>query len=150
VHEKGYWHRTSHIWIINSQNQILCQRRSLLKDSNPGKWESFFGGHMVAETDYADNAVTELKEELDIIIKKDELYLFMKYKCESGKEFQSVFILHWDGNIEILKLEKDEIDQVKWMPIEKLYEVLVTKQNNDWSKMGYERKLLDYFKKTIE
>ncbi|HXS15141.1 MAG TPA: NUDIX domain-containing protein, partial [Candidatus Saccharimonadales bacterium] len=60
VHANGYWHRTAHIWIFNDKKEILCQKRSLLKDMNPGKWEPFFGGHMAPQEEYIDNALLEL------------------------------------------------------------------------------------------
>lgn len=148
VHKNRYWHRTSHIWIINSQKQILCQKRSLLKDSNPGKWEAFFGGHMAPDTEYIDNAINELNEELGIMAKKDELQFFKVYKCVPGKEFQAVYALPWDGKAETLKLEKEEIDQVRWIPFEEIYEILLGKQNNKWSKMGYEKELFEYLEKS--
>jgi len=31
------WHRTTHVWINNAQKEMLCQQRSLTKDSNPEK-----------------------------------------------------------------------------------------------------------------
>lgn len=145
VHEKGYWHRTSHIWILNSQKQILCQRRSLLKDSNPGKWEPFFGGHLETREEYENNALHELQEELGIIINKDNLHLFKIFKCVPATEFQGIHYLEWNGDIETLKLEKDEIDQVKWFSIDELYKILIDKKDSNWSIMGYEKELLEYF-----
>lgn len=53
VHNNGIWHRVVHIWIIK-QGEVLCQQRSLSKDLNPGKWESFFGGHLTPGDSYRD------------------------------------------------------------------------------------------------
>ncbi len=44
AHKNGIWHRISDIWIINKKKQVLVQKRSALKDTNPGKWEAFVGG----------------------------------------------------------------------------------------------------------
>lgn len=76
VHSKGIWHRTTQIWIINDRKQILCQRRSLLKDSNPGKWEAFWGGHLAPNQEYVDCALQELREELGISVSKSDLNFF--------------------------------------------------------------------------
>jgi isopentenyl-diphosphate Delta-isomerase len=94
VHSKGYWHRTAHVWILNFKNQLLCQKRSLLKDSNPGFWEPFFGGHLAPGVEYLDGAIEELNEELGLNIKKDQLKLFKIYKEQGDKpsEFQGVFL----------------------------------------------------------
>ena len=48
VHKKGLWHRTVHIWIINSNNDILMQLRSPEKKSNPNKWTTSASGHLSA------------------------------------------------------------------------------------------------------
>ena len=37
VHSKGYWHKGVHIWIINSNRELLVQRRSSNKDVYPNK-----------------------------------------------------------------------------------------------------------------
>src|SRR5690606_7116726 len=68
VHAEGIWHRTAHVWIVNKNYEILCQQRSLLKDSNPGLWEPFFGGHLPPDTSYEKGAMDELREELGIEI----------------------------------------------------------------------------------
>lgn len=146
VHTQCYWHRTSHIWIINHQKQILCQKRSLLKDSNPGKWEPFFGGHMSPDEEYTKNAQHELEEELGIIVNKESLHMFKIFKCEPGTEFQGIHYLEWEGDISTLQLEKDEIGQVKWFSIDELYEKLVINKDSDWSVMGYEKKLLEHLR----
>lgn len=142
VHIKGYWHRTTHIWVINNKKQILCQKRSLLKDTNPGKWESFFGGHLTPGQDYLEGALLELKEELGIDLSKEDLKLFQIYKCIPDKEFQGIYYVEWNGNIENLKLEREEIDQVKWFDILKLIEILVEKKKGNWSLWGYQKELL--------
>jgi isopentenyldiphosphate isomerase len=35
VHEKGYWHRVVHLWLLNSRQELLIQKRSHEKDSYP-------------------------------------------------------------------------------------------------------------------
>ena len=37
VHRDGDWHKAVHIWILNQSGDILLQRRSATKDSNPKK-----------------------------------------------------------------------------------------------------------------
>lgn len=142
VHKKGYWHRTTHIWVINKKQQVLCQKRSLLKDTNPGKWESFFGGHLAPEQEYLDGAFQELKEELGIDASQDKFHLFQIHKCESDNEFQGIYYIEWNGDIKNLKLEKEEVDQVKWFEISQLSELLVKKKSSNWTLWGYQKDLL--------
>ncbi len=146
VHRDGYWHRTAHIWIINSHSEILCQKRSLLKDMNPGKWEPFFGGHMAPDEAYITNARNELEEELGIQALEEDIHQFTIFKDLQGKEFQGVHYLFWNGKVAELTLEKDEVEEVKWVSIESLYEVIIKTQDKNWSIMGYEKELLEYLK----
>lgn len=142
VHSKGIWHRTTQIWIINDKKQILCQRRSLLKDTNPGKWEAFFGGHLAPKQEYLDCASQELAEELGITVPKNELHFFQVHKFPPDKEFQGVFYTRWNGDASSLQLEEEEVDQVKWVDLLKIRELIVEKKDDNWTKWGYERELL--------
>jgi 8-oxo-dGTP diphosphatase len=148
VHTEGHWHRTSHIWIINDKKEILCQKRSLLKDSNPGFWEPFFGGHMGPKSDYASNALAELDEELGIKVDKNNLQSFTVYKSYKGKEFQGVFYILWNGSIQELRLEIEEIDEVAWRSLSEL-EQIVDAKTKGWSIMGYTQLLLNHIKTTL-
>ena len=93
VHKNNLWHRTTGIWVINRKKQILCQKRSLQKDQNPGFWEAYFGGHLGSNETDVHNAKIELGEELGIkVLEKD----FVFYKvCKSDKpthkEFNHIF-----------------------------------------------------------
>ena len=45
VHSKGYWHKGIHVWIINSNKELLVQRRSANKDVYPNKLHISVAGH---------------------------------------------------------------------------------------------------------
>ena len=89
AHEKGILHRTSHVWICrkhNSNIQILLQKRSRNKDSNPGCYDISSAGHIPAGSDFIDSALRELQEELGINAKKirtdllrSKTFLLQKY-----------------------------------------------------------------------
>lgn len=147
VHEKKLWHRTTHVWIINNDNQILCQQRSQLKDTSPGKWEAHFGGHILANEHEEHNAINELYEELGLRITKEDLHFFQIYpsKNKLTKHFEYIFNIFWDGERSNLKLEQEEVETVRWFSIEKLVEIFLVKKDTDWVIHGYEKKLLDYF-----
>ena len=142
VHTKGYWHRTTHVWVFNKKKQILCQRRSLLKDMNPGKWEAFFGGHIAPKQEYLDSAFQEINEELGITVPRNHFTFLQIHKCDSEKEFQAIYYVEWNGSLEELQLEKEEVDQVKWVEISELTELLIKKKNINWTKWGYEKNIL--------
>lgn len=144
VHSQHLWHRVSHVWIYNSQKQLLCQKRSLLKDSAPGKMEPFFGGHLQIGVEYLAGAKTELGEELGLEFAENDLQLWQIFKNDRGHEFQGVFICHWEGDANSLVFEAAEIDQVKWVDFAKVKMQVLQDKNPDWSSMGYEAELFPY------
>ena len=35
AHAKGLWHRVAHVWIIDSKNNVILQRRAKNKENYP-------------------------------------------------------------------------------------------------------------------
>jgi isopentenyldiphosphate isomerase len=146
-HQTGIWHRSCHVWIVNDQQEILCQQRSLLKDSNPGRWEPFFGGHLAPGEEYAHSAIVELKEELALDISPDQLHFFTEHRYLEGTEFQGIFTLQWNGDLSALHLEEDEVQTVTWRVIDEVEQLVVRERSQQWTHIGYEGKLLNWLKK---
>ena len=77
AHEKGLWHKTVHIWFRNAAGELLLQKRSENMESHPGLWDISCAGHVSANDSSMSAAVREIREELGITIKSNELkYLF--------------------------------------------------------------------------
>ena len=66
VHAGGLLHRAVHIFIFNIHGELYLQKRSSLKDSSPGLWDSSASGHLDAGEDYRSAAAREITEELGI------------------------------------------------------------------------------------
>ena len=106
VHRDGDWHRTVHIWVFNDTGDILIQRRSPNKDSNPNKLDLSCGGHLSAGDDSITGSIRELKEELGIDVTPNDLqYVTTIKKCTKysdsfiNKEFADMYLLHTDKKI---------------------------------------------------
>ena len=143
THERGLWHRTSHIWIVNSKGQILCLKRSILKDSSPGLWEPYCGGHVGAAEEYLDAAVKEIGEEVGLEFKSEDLKLFKIQQCEFHREFQAEYRVNWDGDPLTLKLEQGEVDAARWVDIGEVRSLMQTGDSN-WVVKGTEVEVLDW------
>ena len=52
VHQLGLMHRSVHILVFNSADELFIQKRSMSKDSNPGLWDSSAAGHLDSGEDY--------------------------------------------------------------------------------------------------
>ena len=132
VHLNGDWHRTSHVWVVRRRgdggHDLLLQKRSREKDSFGGCYDISSAGHIPAGQDYLESALRELKEELGITAEPEDLRLVGvhdgRYEGEfHGRIFKNhekshVFAYEKPVEIEKLKLQKEEVESVKWMRIE--------------------------------
>lgn len=142
VFKKGLWRRTAHVWIINNKNQVLCQRRSLLKDSSPGMWEPAIAGHIGPDDNYFTGAARELYEETGISIKPEELNLVKIYKDHNFREYRGIFYYKWNGKIHEVKSEEEEVDKVKFISINTLKKYLIYDKSENWISPSYGKELL--------
>ncbi len=146
VHANGLWHRTTGIWVINEKKEVLCQKRSLKKDIKPGFWEAFFGGHMGPNTEYLATAVRECSEELGILVKKEDLipYKLIKSEKPTHKEFQFIYGLICNKDISEFNFEKEEIDQLKWVALGDLRNILLDKISKGWVQKPWDNEVLTW------
>lgn len=127
AHSEGIRHRTSHVWIIKrckDKVYILLQKRSKIKDSFPECYDISSAGHIPAGSDYEESALRELREELGVEIEKEKLiFCGKRTSCYDanfhGKTFRdrqvfNVYALLLDLDEKDFKLQKEEIDLVKW------------------------------------
>ncbi|MFA5188918.1 MAG: NUDIX domain-containing protein [Patescibacteria group bacterium] len=133
AHEKGLWHRAAHIWIYNSQGEVLLQLRAKEKLLFPNLWDVSVGGHVIAGEDPIDTGIRELEEEIGLNVQKDDLYFFKIIKDQvvsqglKNNEFYYVYFLKYDGDPHKLKLQVEEVQEIKFFPIEKITKELKTK-----------------------
>ncbi len=137
VMEQGHWRRTAHVWIINSKNEVLCQRRSMKKDMAPGKWEASVAGHLSPEDNYFTGAAREVNEETGLPIKAQHLELIKIYKDHEFREYRGIFLCKWDAEKHEIISEEDEVSAVKFVKISTLKKYLSGKDNTNWVKPSY-------------
>lgn len=119
VHTKGYWHKAMYICIINHSGEILLQRRSSQKKIFPNKLDMSVGGHPASGEDNVTGIIREALEEVGIEINKSQLeYLFtFKNSYNNGNfidnQFLDVFFIEMEFDIEKLKLQKEEVSEIK-------------------------------------
>lgn len=138
--ELTQWHRVTHIWVVNKNKEVLCQRRSLKKDANPWKWMSFFGGHLKAGETFEESALAELYEEIGLSINEKDLIFIRLDKYAPARHFTNVYIVLWDGDIGQLSFNDEEVDEVEWMSIETLKEKIEKWEFCNWT----DGKVLEY------
>lgn len=128
AHRNGVRHRTSHVWLLrvhNGKTQILLQKRSADKDSFPGCYDISSAGHIPAGDGFLDSALRELKEELGVSVKAEELVFcgqrrFQFHEMFHGGEFcdnqvSNVYALWMDMAADQFIIQRSEVDSVLWM-----------------------------------
>jgi isopentenyl-diphosphate delta-isomerase len=121
AHAIGLWHRAAHIWIYNSKGEVLLQLRSKDKDLFPNRWDISVAGHVTAGEKVETSAVREISEEIGLPgIKEDELELIeimpiqVKFEKIQNNEHIYVYLLKYDGDISLLKMQEEELDDLKF------------------------------------
>lgn len=131
VHRDGDWHKAVHIWIFNKQGEVLLQRRAPDKDSHPNMLDMSCAGHLSAGDSSIEGAMRELKEELNIEIKPEELKYVRTLKRPSkdkkvfiNNEFDDLYIVITDIDIKDMKYQEDEISEILFVPYKKFKEMI--------------------------
>ena len=70
--DAGFYHKPAWIWIINSKNEVLLQKRASCKKNNPDKWDMPSAGHVDAGESVIDGAIRETYEELGLETKAED------------------------------------------------------------------------------
>ena len=110
------------VFIQNSQGKFLIQKRSKQKD---GKYAST-GGHPKTGETSIDGMITEIKEELGLTVKPEELELIFSGQENAKQVFFDIYYMRKDFNISDLKLQKEEVDFVEWLSFKEV-ETLIKK-----------------------
>ena len=132
VHEDGSLHPTVHTWIVRPNDKsgydLLLQKRSECKDSNPGCWDISSAGHVEAGHGYLESAVRELKEELGIDALPGQLREVGTRRCGFESEFYGrpfrdnelsmIYIYKEPVNTAELTLQESEVSETAWMDYE--------------------------------
>lgn len=130
AHKDGLWHRAAHIWIYNSQGEVLLQLRASEKLLYPDMWDISAAGHVSAGEDPVISGLRELEEEIGLKVEKEALDFWMIRKTSSifreikNNEFYYVYFLKFDGDISQLKLQVEEVQQIQFFAMNQIEEEL--------------------------
>ena len=126
AHKNGLWHRSVHVWIYNSKGEIMLQLRAKEKILFPNVWDISAAGHIGAGEEPIVSGLREVEEEISLKIVKEDLQFFdirsEQQICNDvvNNEFDYIYLLKFDGDITKLKLQKDEVQKIKFFSTEEL------------------------------
>ena len=116
-----FWCGVSNIWLVNDRGQLLCSKRSEALSGNPGKWQTYFGGHVPAGMTFRQNAVKELKEEIGLSVDEQDLFLVSKGRDDKNKKFFESCASRFNGMPTDLNFTDGEVTEAKWMDMDEYW-----------------------------
>ncbi|MDF3059496.1 MAG: hydrolase [Rariglobus sp.] len=120
VHRQRLRHRAVHALAFGGDGRVFLQKRSMLKDTAPGRWDSSCSGHLDTGEGYDAAVVRELAEEIGLAVTAGHglVPLFKLAACvETGWEFVWVYRLKSDGPF---VLHPAEIERGEWFSVEEV------------------------------
>jgi isopentenyl-diphosphate delta-isomerase type 1 len=117
-HDKTLIHRTAGVLVFDG-DRFLLQKRSLTKDTQPGRWGISSAGHVMKGETYEETAIRELEEEIGLI---GQTLTFKKTFLERTSEESEMMTLFTCESKGPFILNKTEVREVRFFTISELIE----------------------------
>ena len=109
---------TCAIFIVNSKNEFLIQKRSVKKDST----YAITGGHPVSGVSSLDGIVEEVKEEIGITLDKNKIELIKT--IQTYDDFFDIYVTKEEIDLKDIKLQVEEVEQVMWLSYDEIKQII--------------------------
>ena len=118
---KGEYHLVVHIWIKDSNNRYLIQKRADNIKLYPGMWATTKGSVLSGESSIC-AALRETREELGINIDKN-LYGFVS-RIKRKDDFVDIWLVNTDIDLNNLRLQKEEVSDAIYASKEEIKQMI--------------------------
>ncbi len=116
----------------------MIQKRSPTKDSHPNQWDISSAGHISSGENSITSAAREVEEELGVKFNPEDFeYLFSLIQraiLNNGtfinNEFNDVYLLKTDLDLAKVKLQKEEVSEIKFIPFAELEKIINSGDEN--------------------
>lgn len=105
--------------IQNSKGELLIQKRSAKKGGTYGST----AGHAKTGETGIEAALTEVREELGLELKPQDLKKYYEDRDDDGQYFFELYYMNRDIDLSTLTLQEEEVDFVEWMTMDKIDEL---------------------------
>ena len=125
VHQQWLLHRSVFAFAFGSDGRVFLQKRSMLKDTSPGRWDSSCSGHLDSGESYSAAVVRELAEEIGVLIGPEHALepLFKVDACrDTGSEFVWVYCFRSNGPF---VLHPVEIERGDWFSVAEVSRAII-------------------------
>ncbi len=110
-------HPVVHLHLIDRQERVYLQKRSMKKDIQPGKWDTAVGGHVIYGERIIEALHRESFEELSLT-DYNPIYIG-SYVYETGRDREFVNIFAAVGHFQVCP-DHDEVDEGRWMTVKEV------------------------------
>ena len=141
----GEYHKVVHIWIVNSMDRVLIQRRSKHRKLMPNVWAVTSGSVIAGEESLA-AACRELSEELGIALPESEFIPLGRLVRRNS--LCDVWLIQRDIPVPSMRLQREEVSQVRWSTVSQLVDMLRGRQFHHYG-AGYFRFVFDAIAKVL-
>lgn len=138
AHKEGLLHRAFSVFVLNSNNEVLIQKRADGKYHSAGLWSNACCSHPRQGESTMAAAHRRLQEELGFDCKIEEVFTF-RYKADVGdglieNEYDHIYIGYYDGDT---ALNTEEVSAVQYVAMDKLLQWIETEPQafTMWFKM---------------
>lgn len=107
---KGEFSLSVHLFIYNSKDMFLVQKRSKQKKSLPGMW-SITSGAVMSGEDSMSAGIREAQEELGLTLDRSNFEFIERIKRRHS--FVDIYFIRYPFNIQSLILQEEEVESVK-------------------------------------
>lgn len=119
---EGFYHLSVTVCIFNSEGKMLIQQRVPSKDDWPNLWDVSCAGSAISGDTSQTAAEREVFEELGLKINlQNERPHLTNYFADG---FNDIYILNMDLDLSKLKLQAEEVQNVKWATMEEIFTML--------------------------
>lgn len=135
---EGLYHAGADVWILNSQNKILIQKRSPKKRLQPNVWAMTGGSTFKGETSLQ-TIEREVFEELGIQLNLEKVKFVKCFK--EDKVFIDTYFTKQEIDLKDIVMQESEVCEVKWAAYEEIEELVQNGQFID-GRWGYVRAVI--------
>ena len=131
AHNFGIYHKAVSLFLLNDNNEILLQQRSMKKIRNAGLWDVSVSGHVRFGEDEISALLRECREETKYELKESDLKFLVRYK--ENRKFNEKFIDNTWFNIYVAHVHTEneevndlEVSQTRFFSVAELKEKMKT------------------------
>ena len=142
AHEKALLHRAFSVFIFNTENELMLQKRAAHKYHSPSLWTNTCCSHQRDGESNIEAGMRRLQDEMGFVVDLEESISFIyKAPFDNGlteHEFDHVMIGYYN---QVPNINLEEVSEWKWMPLEDVKVDIAMKPEiyTEWFKIIFDK-----------